>query len=313
VVLASCTDRRSAARLISLVVIVVSACTVGTSDALAAECSRKVNDAQPGEPVDPPITLTPTTQSAQRQLNFDTDREPKAMSRIVVTADKALPKDLTKEQLGYDAALSRTGDTLESTDFPTPTFTDPKIRADGKTIIFSACLNPDDSDAGKYVGFLELNGPDGVSAASINIAVNLKEDALFWPGVFVALAGAVFLLLVKDAAVVQPGVAKAAVEAARKKADAAKGTADADKEEKAAQKAAGSPHWFKALLVPLRDLRWWAATSVAVVSAFGVMYAAYSNDPAWGATGLSAVASLIAMAFGAIGGQTILRSFAAAK
>jgi hypothetical protein len=67
--------------------------------------------------------------------------------------------------------------------------------------------------------------------------------------------------------------------------------------------------WGKALVVPLTDLRWWTATLVALGSAFGVLYAAYANDPAWGATGLSAGAALVGSAFAAIGGQSILTSF----
>ena len=63
-------------------------------------------------------------------------------------------------------------------------------------------------------------------------------------------------------------------------------------------------------MATLGDPRWWAATLIALFTALGVMVAAYNNDPAWGATGLSAVSSLIAMTFAAIGGQAILRSFA---
>jgi hypothetical protein len=258
--------------------LVVGALVVGPPTAVAAvpDCTRKLNDAQAGKTVDPPVSLTPTAQSAQRQLNFDTDREPKAVTRIVVTADRALPAEITPEVLSYDAILSRTGDTLESADFPNPTFTQPQIRPDRKTIIFSACLDPGDSDAGKYVGSFELSGPVGLAAASTNVTVNLKDGDLFRLGFIIAFAVSFLLLLLKDASIAYPGQNK---------------------------------NWGKALLVPLKDLRWWAATLVALGGAFGVLYAAYANDPSWGATGLTAVAALVASAFATVGGQSILSSF----
>ena len=243
-------------------------------------CPRQVNDGHPGAKVDPPITLTPTPQSAQRQVNFDTDRSPMTVPRLVVTADGALGPDVTPDKLSYDAILSRTGDTLESASFPTPTFTDPQIRADRKTIIFSACLNPATARAGKYVGSLELSGPDGISAASINLTVNLKDGHVFWYGLVFALIMSFLLLLLKDAAAAYPGK---------------------------------NNNWGQALLVPITDLRWWAATLIALGGAFGVLYAAFANDPAWGATGLAAASALVGSAFAAIGGQSILTSFSTPK
>jgi hypothetical protein len=255
---------------------------IGPPTAVAGvpDCPRKLNDAQAGKTVDPPVSLTPTAQSAQRQLNFDTDRDPKALTRIVVTADRALPAEITPEVLSYDAILSRTGDTLESADFPNPTFTQPQIRPDRKTIIFSACLDPGDSGAGKYVGSFELSGPVGLAAASTNVTVNLKDGDLFWLGLVIALAVSFALLLLKDASIAYEGEGK---------------------------------NWGKALLKPLTDLRWWAATLVAMGGAFGILYAAYANDPSWGATGLTAVAALVGSAFAAIGGQSILSSFSTSE
>jgi hypothetical protein len=316
------TIHRLPAWCVGLVLLLIASLTAPAEAMAQASCTRQVNVARPGERVDPPIKLTPTTQSAQRQLNFDTERDPKVISRIVVTADQALPSGVMPDQLGYDAVLSRTGETLESADFPTPKFTEPVIRQDRRTIIFSACLDPGDAEAGKYVGLVELNGPDGVSPTSVAVTVNLKDGTLFWPGFLAALAIAFVLLLIKDAAVAQPAVAKAAADAAKKAADGAKAAADAsgapDETKKAVAKAAddaaaaasGKSHWGRAFIVPLRDPRWWAASVVALGSAGGVIYAAFANDPAWGATGLTAVASLVGLAFAAIGGQTILRSFA---
>jgi hypothetical protein len=256
----------------------IGALLIGPPTAVAAlpDCPRKLNDAQLGKTVDPPISLTPTAQSAQRQLNFDRDRDPKALTRIVVTADRELPAEITPEVLSYDAILSRTGDTLESADFPNPTFTQPQIRPDRKTIIFSACLDPDDSSAGKYVGSFELSGPAGLAAASTNVTVNLKDGDLFWLGFGIAFAVSFALLLLKDASI---------------------------------HYKSKNENWWEALKVPFTDLRWWAATLIALGGAFGVLYATYANDPSWGATGLSAVAALVGSAFATIGGQSILSSF----
>jgi hypothetical protein len=270
-------DRRRANA--GAVLLLVAAFGLCASDAMAAvpNCNRQVNDGAAGARVDPPVTLTPTAQSAQRQLNFDTSRDTKAVEHIVVTADRPLPPEVTPKQLSYDALLARTGDTLESADFPAPTFTDPQIRPDRKTVIFSACLKPDGStSAGKYVGSFELSGPDGVSAASINVTVNLKDGGLFRAGLIFALIVSFLLLLLKDAAVAYPQQQN---------------------------------NWRKALKVPIVDLRWWAATLIALGGAFGILYAAYANDPAWGATGLSAAAALVGSAFAAVGGQSILTSF----
>lgn len=250
--------------------------SAASAHAANTPCNRSLNDAKAGATLDPPVVLAPTPQSAQKQLNFDTSRQPKMIRNINVASDKPLPNDLTKDQINYDAVLSRSGDTLESTDFPDPTFTDPTISPDRRTLAFSACLSPKGIPAGKYVGAISVGGPAGLGAASINLTVNAKDGTLFLIGLIVALVLAFVLLLLKDASAAFP--------------------------------ASGSK-WKPALLVPLGDLRWWAATIVALGSAFGILYAAYANDPAWGSTGLGAVASLVASGLAAIGGQSILKSF----
>jgi hypothetical protein len=242
----------------------------------AGPCPRHLNDAQPRKrPVTPPISLTPASASAKRQVNFGTGRGTKPLTHLTVSADKALPGDIRPSQIDYDAVISRTGDTLESTDFPTPTFTQPTFSPDRKTITFAACLDAHGVSAGKYVGSITVSGPAGVEPASINVTINAKDGSLWLAGLIVSLLVAFALLLLKDAA----------------------SAFDKDK------------GWGAAVRVPLGDLRWWAATLVALATAFGVLYAAYSNDPAWGATGLSAIASLVASTFAAVGGHSILTSF----
>lgn len=269
-------ERDIAAAIGLMSCVVLLAFPASPARAATARCDRVLGDAKAGATLDPPIALTATPQSAQKQLNFDTDRDPKIVRNVAISSDRPLPASLTSDQINYDAVLSRSGDTLESTDFSDPTFTDPKISPDRRTITFSICLNPKGISAGKYVGAIGVSGPAGLGATSINLTVSAKDGHLFRIGLCGALAVAFALLLLKDAAIAFPNK---------------------------------NNNWGQALLVPLRDLRWWAATAIALGSAFGILYAAYANDPAWGATGLAAAASLVGSAFAAIGGQSILTSF----
>ncbi|HEY5053950.1 MAG TPA: hypothetical protein VII45_11135 [Solirubrobacterales bacterium] len=257
--------------------IAVAFLSLATPAAEASEtCSRGLNDAKPGAALDPPIALTPTTQSAQRQVNFGADRDQKLIRDLTVSTNKPLPPSLTADQLNFEALLSRSGESLESTDFPDPGFTEPKISPDRKSIEFSVCLDPDGISPGKYVGAITVAGPAGLSATSINVTVTAKEEGLFWVGLSVSLAVAFCLLVLKDAAT--------AFDAQGKK-------------------------WGKALLVPLKDLRWWGATFVTLGAAFGALYAIYNNDPTWGATGFASISALVGSAFAAIGGHSIVTSF----
>jgi hypothetical protein len=224
-----------------------------------------------------PVALTPVAQSAQRQVNFGADREPKLLRELRFTADRRLPHSITPRELNFEALISRTGDTLESTDFPDPAFTEPRISTDRKSVTFSACLRPEGIAAGKYVGTITIGGPAGLSGGSVNLTVTAKNDSLFWSGAVIAMLIAFLLLLFKDAAV-----------------------------------SFKSPYgnWLQALGEPLRDLRWWGATAIGLGTAFGALYGIYANDPAWGASGIAAVIALIGAGFAAIGGKSIASAFA---
>jgi hypothetical protein len=248
----------------------------GSALAEDADCSRNLNDAKPGAVLEPPVALTPSPQSTQRQLNFGEDRKPKILRQLRFTSDRALPPRMTPNEINFEALISRTGDSLESTDFPDPTFTEPRISADRKAITFSACLDPNGIAAGKYVGTVTVSGPAGLSGASLNLTVTAKNGGLFWWGISITLLITFVLLLFKDAAV------------SFKSPDG---------------------NWWAALKEPLRDLRWWGATAIGLGGAFGVLYGAYANDPAWGASGVGAVIALIGSAFAAIGGKSIASAF----
>ncbi|HEY5816288.1 MAG TPA: hypothetical protein VIS95_08105 [Solirubrobacterales bacterium] len=239
------------------------------------QCNRTVDDATRGKRLKPPIALTPAAGSAQRQLNFGADRGEKVMRRLVLSASKRLPPTLTSEQIAFEALLSRSGDSLESTDFAEPTFTSPKISADRRSIVFSACFDASGISAGKYVGSITVSGPVGLGAAAVSVTVNAKDSGLFVLGVIIAIIAAFLLLLVKDASAVL-----------------------SEHENK----------WRKAFGATVADPRWWVITVGALAAAFGALITAYDTDPAWGASGFSSLWTLVGSALAAIGGQSILTS-----
>jgi hypothetical protein len=238
-------------------------------------CPRPLNDGITGTALSSPIALTPASSSAQRIVNFGTSRATKEVRSLVFTADKPLPDSLNLQQLNFDALISRAGDTLESTDFPDPTFSEPRISPDRQSIIFDICLNPGSIPPGKYVGAVTLSGPPGLGAASVSLTVNAKTDTTFYAGSALSLIAAFLLLVLKDSAAFRG-------------------------------KTNPLPRWGESFLHPLADPVWWATTIVALGAAFGTLYAVYAGNPAWGSGGFSDIAALIGAAFAAVGGQTII-------
>ena len=240
----------------------------------AKECPVKTNTAKFGRPLKQPVELTPTQQSAQKLVNFGTSRQYKVLKHVTVTTSKALPPAVASDQINYDAVLSRTGSTLESAEFPDPTFSPAYISQDRRSISFAVCLNPDAIAAGKYVGSITVSGPPGLGSASIGLTVNAKDTRLFWLSLGAALLSAFVLLVLKDAA--------------------------------AAKTDANS--WRQAFITPLSNPLWCAATIITLATAWAALETIYSNDPAWGASGFASFASLVGTATAAVGGHTILTS-----
>src|SRR5262245_3959070 len=243
-------------------------------------CPRHLNDGTTGTALSPPIALTPASGSAQRIVNFGTSRATKVVRRLVFTSDELLPDSLNPQQLNFDALVSRAGDTLESTDFPDPTFSEPRISQDRQSITFDICLNPGPIPPGKYVGAVTLSGPPGLGAASVSLTVNAKDVIPFYIGAGISLLAALLLLILKDAA-------------------AFRATPDNKKDDK-------QPKWRDSFLHPLKEPIWGATTIVALGAAFGTLLAVYAGNPAWGSGGFSDSAALIGAAFAAIGGHTII-------
>jgi hypothetical protein len=249
----------------------------------AAECTRHLDDGATGRTLPQDIELTPAPGSAQRNVNFGSSRTTKTVKRVTFASNKQLPDSLTPKQLSFDAVLSRAGDTLESTDFPDPTFTEPRITPDRKSIKFTVCLNPGSTPPGKYVGSVTLSGPPGISAASLSLTINEKKSFWYWAvrGAL-ALAVAFALLILKDAA-------------AYRKANATLTTTPST-----------MPNWGESLKHPLADLLWWATTVFALGAAFGTLYALYKGNAAWGSEGFSDFTAMIGATFAAVGGHTII-------
>jgi hypothetical protein len=248
----------------------------GTNE--AQPCPRQLDDGANAPALGQPIELTPAPGSAQRNVNFGASRATKLIKGVTFTADKQLPDSLTGQQLSFDAFLSRVSDTLESTDFPDPTFSQPRITEDRKSIKFTICLNPaSTTPPGKYAGSVTLSGPPGLSAASVALTVNAKKSLGFWleRGAVEALIVAFLLLVIKDAA-------------AYKKANPT------------------TSWWWDPWKHPLADPLWWTATFIALGAAFGTLYALYKGNPTWGSEGFSDVAVMISATFAAVGGHAII-------
>jgi hypothetical protein len=164
----------------------------------------------PGPALTEPIVLSPAKGSEQRLTNFGEDRGVKKVRAVRLLADKRLPGTLTAANLGFTALLERAGDTLESIDFSDPTFTEPRISADRRSIEFTICLSAAGLSAGKYIGNVTITGPEGLGEARVGVTANLKARWLIWLGsamLAIAIAGAALYLKDRttDPAKITPG------------------------------------------------------------------------------------------------------------
>jgi hypothetical protein len=247
---------------------------------LQKECPVRTNTAKFAKPFKTPVGLQPAQQSSQRLINFGTKRVPMVIRHVTVVTDKPLPHSLLPEQINYEATtLPRTGNTLETAEFPEPTFSTPYISHDRRSISFAICLDPTGISAGKYLGTVTVDGPEGLGSASITLTVNAKDPQLFTLSWIVALLGALALLVIKDAA------------------NAKKSNND----------------WCAAFCTPLTNPLWYAATIFTLITTFAALYSIYTNDPAWGSSGFTSLISLVGTATVAVGGHTILTTLGGAK
>ena len=182
----------------SLVAPQVSAGQVPAVSSPPAEaCPRSSGDAQPAQALDEAIKLSPKPKQEQALVNFGTDRGRKAVTYIFF-ADKPLPTSITPATLEMIAdPMLRSSDTLETADFPRPSFSEPRIQANRSRIEIDACLNPAGVDAGKYTTTITLGGPVGINSATVGLTANLKSGS-FWIMLLVTLVIALGLLIVQQ-------------------------------------------------------------------------------------------------------------------
>jgi len=244
------------------------------------ECPVKTNTAMAGQALSQPIALHPTPQSGEKLVNLDTNRAPVIVKHVTVTTNRKLPATVTEARLNFDATLSRTDNTLETAEFPDPTFSRPHISNDRRSISFAICLNPAGVSAGKYAGTVTISGPEGLGSAVILLTVNAKAfQALYWVA---ALLVAFLLVVVKDGARI------------KKEYD---------------DKKTENVTWWKSVWRPvLTDPIWWATTLVSLGVVAGTLWKIYATDPSWGANGLGSLVALVGAAAAAVGGHAVISS-----
>lgn len=242
----------------------------------------------PDRPIRPEIGLSPAEGSAQHVRNIDADREPEVIRNIRLETSRPL-RDLKPDQLEiYADPLIRTGDeALETVTFPEPRFIGPRFVAGQQRIHFGVCLDPRGLPAGRYTGLVNISGPPGIAGTTVAITANAKDAKSFWRGAIVALLAALVTLLFRGAA--------------DKRLELRAGPTEA-------QPNPPWPKWRKGLGAAMGDGQFLFTSIIALATAFGALYAAYSNDPAWGASGLTEIFSLVVTAFAAVGGQSLLAS-----
>jgi hypothetical protein len=253
-----------------------------------------------GEPVDPPIALQAEPGSASQVINFGADRKPESKVFHVTAAsgEDTLPKDLEKRLELVADPIVRTGEKTDSVSFPEPEFSLVKPSGNRKRLSFRVCLAPpSDLPAGKYVGTIALEGPPGVDSATVTITANAKDGQGFW---IAAVATAVLAFLVL--------FYKGAGDTRATRMTAAAALPDESDDEKAAKakKEDEALSWARAAWRCLIDPSWYAPTLAAIGATFGVLWAAYTDNPAWGESGLltSAIA-LIGTGLAAVGAKAI--------
>lgn len=251
------------------------------------------------EAVTPPVALQPEATSASQIINLGAGREP--ASRIfhvaVQAGDDEPPPDLRRRLVLVADQMLRSGDKTDSVAFPEPTFGEIRPSGNGKRLSFRVCIQPPaELPAGRYVGILTLEGPPGVEPASVTLTVNAKDGTGFRLAAIVAGVLAFFVLLYKGAS----------DERARRlrQLEAAKVPEKIGEEPN--QQYVQARRWGSAAGARLSDPGWLGPTIAAIASTFGVLAAAYANNPAWGETGLLASAiALIGTALAAVGAKEL--------
>ncbi len=228
--------------------------------------------------VRPKVVLQPDATSQTRTINFGEDRDPEAVT-FGVDSDRRLEPDVVQRLSLTPETFIRTGnEAAESVTFPEPEVSELDRKQNRRGIRFTVCLNPAaDLPAGQYAGSVLVEGPPGVEGTVVTIAANAKDRDLFVGGLIITLILALLVLLYQGAA---------------------------------GRRRTSTEPWGPAFRATGKDLGWFAPTLFALGAAGGTLFGLYTDDPAWGADGLSSVASLIGAGLAAVGAKAIFSSAA---
>jgi hypothetical protein len=200
---------------------------------------------------------------------------------ITVSASPALPKTVTPTDITLDVPrrFDRSGTGLSTAYLAEPTFSTPRILAQGKLVAFTLCEDASDISAGSYVGQVIVGGPPGVQPATVAVTLNAKNETLFRWGIGLAALLAFALLFLRGVKV---------------NFDKLEGS------EKTAKNAA---------IATVKDyLGFWAPTLIGVGGAVAAMLGVYDADVSWGADTVSSLVALGGTAISAAGLGTFLSS-----
>lgn len=288
--------------LVAIALVVPTSVASGQQPGKAGELCPVPNAAgtAAGDPIKPAITLQADPQSSAKVVNFGADREPESVA-FRINVPSVLPKDVEKRLELVADPIVRTGETTESVSFPDPRYSALRVSGNRKRISFRVCFDPPkDLPAGKYTGQVVLEGPPGVDSADVTVTLNAKDGLGFWIGM-VATGLLAFLVLLYKGASDERATRMAAAE---KLPD----TLDDGTPNQAKTKAkTDATRWLSAAWACIWNPGWAFPTLFAVGAAFGVLFAAYANNPSWGESGfLSSVAALIGTGLAAVGARAIL-------
>lgn len=269
-------------------IVVVGLCGLSTSIAGAASndqvCHRPSGSTATGTHVTPEVALAspapadPMNMGSLRGVG-ETD--------ITVSASPALPKTVTPRDitLAVPKRFERSGTGLSTAYLAEPTFSRPRILAQGKLIAFTLCEDASDINAGSYVGQVIVGGPPGVQSATVAITLNAKNESFFRWGIGLAALLAFGLLFLRGFKV----------------------NFDTRKSDDTLQAAEKTP--TKAAAVTVKDyLGFWAPTLIGVGGAIAAMLSVYDADVSWGADTVSSGLALGGTAISAAGLGTFLSS-----
>jgi hypothetical protein len=239
------------------------------------------------------LSLTADPLSANKVVNLGTDRKKEEVT-LRVNAAPRVPKGFGRRLEVVAEPFVSTSDTNDTNSFEEAEFSHLRVSGNRKRITFEMCIDaPNDTPAGKYISTVLVEGPIGVEAAVMTVTVNGKDGGGFRYATLFALLLAFGLILYKGAA------EKRAILITK-----AQTKPEGQEREAAIRKAERWRHSLKSCFV---DLGWWVTTIAALGSAFALLLAAYTANPAWGEGGLlTNIVALTGTGLAAIGAKTII-------